>query len=504
MINGLKKFNLLNDGFYPLSVILMESFWVFPWLLWIGTWQMFSEQSPAISLGSVIIVLIISLVITRIATRQDWPLWLMRSVVIGSGLITIFVVLRIEYSPGPGLAVAGWFKFIGESLANTFSSPHPLIVAMPVLVYLWWRGIILGRTTSYFRDIYTSFIVGMVFLIALIIIWQIASGDSTGGPGAEIALYVIAFFFFGLISIAICHLSQMHQSMPREEAALTSVWRWLPMMLGVIGGLIAVGFVVATVFSNDVFNIIERGAKYIGEGFGKIIEFLSVPLDWILNAIMTVIRWFLDLFRQNVELPSENATGGRPFPESSGSGITLPPEAITAIKWVIAAIIIGLVIFLLAKTISRYLGRRDKDDIEEIHESLWNIKDISNDFRLFFKSLGQRFRRKPKPAMAGYPFVDNPQGRLDIRDIYRYLLWEGKRSGVPRLRQETVNEYAERLHKLVPESTEPVDQITDLYSGVRYGDIQAPEERVDNANTLWKRVRNLLRGLRGDQHHRGD
>jgi len=51
----------------------------------------------------------------------------------------------------------------------------------------------------------------------------------------------------------------------------------------------------------------------------------------------------------------------------------------------------------------------------------------------------------------------------------------------------------------MPESTEPVGQITELYSDVRYGDIQAPEERVDDANTLWQKVRNLLRGLRGDR-----
>jgi len=139
-------------------------------------------------------------------------------------VITIFIVLWIEH-PSGGEFAGGWFGYFGESLANTFSDPHSLIIALPVLIYLWWRGIVLGRTTSYFRDIYTSFIVGMVFLIVLIILWQITRGDNAEEPGAEIALYVIAFFFFGLISIAICHLSRMHQSMPREEAARHGIFQ---------------------------------------------------------------------------------------------------------------------------------------------------------------------------------------------------------------------------------------------------------------------------------------
>jgi hypothetical protein len=496
MMNRLKNINLLNDGFYPLAVILMESFWVFPWLLWIATWSMFSREKPAISLASLVIVLVISLTVTRIVTRRDWPLWLIRTVIIGSGVITIFVVLRIEYPTGAGFQDAGWFSYFGNALANAVSNPNPLVVALPVLVYLWWRGIVLGRTTSYFRDIYTSFVVGMIFLIVLIILWQISSGEGREEPGAKIGLFVIAFFFFGLISIAICHLSQMRRSMPPEETRLTSIWRWLPMMLGVVGGLIAVGFTVATVFSRDFFQAIEQGAKYIGGGLSQLFDYLSVPLEWLFDIIVTVLNWIFNLFRAGNEPFTDNLSNSTPFENMTDREFALPPEAIAAIKWFLAALIIGVVVFFLAKAISRYLGGRDKDDIEEIHESLWNAKDIRDDFRLFFKSITQRFRRKPKPAYAGYPFKD--EGRLNIRDIYRNLLWEGKRSGMPRQRQETVVEYAERLHKHVPEGTESVDQITDIYSGVRYGEIPAPEERVNNANTLWKKVRNLLRGIRGD------
>jgi len=174
----------------------------------------------------------------------------------------------------------------------------------------------------------------------------------------------------------------------------------------------------------------------------------------------------------------------------------LSPEVIMIIKWVIIALVIALIIFILAKAISRYLDRHGGDKIEEIHESLWNIKDIRNDFRLFLKMLGDKFKRKSRPG-PGYLFETGSGGKMNVREIYRHLLWEGKRSGLPRRRHETVTEYARRLEKSIPEGTGPVDNITDLYSDVRYGDISIQEEKVDSANTLWGTIRNLLRSLRG-------
>ena len=86
---------------------------------------------------------------------------------------------------------------------------------------------------------------------------------------------------------------------------------------------------------------------------------------------------------------------------------------------------------------------------------------------------------------------------MDIREIYRHLLGEAARSGLPRRRQETAAEYASRLGRLVPESAGPLGRLTGMYADVRYGEIPAREEQVDGANVIWRSLRGILRKLRG-------
>ncbi len=255
MINRLRSLDWLAVVFYPLAVILMEAFWVSPWLGWLGVWPVFAEPRPALNLASVIIVLVVSLLVTRLLFKQKLPMRSIQIIIIGCGLVTMLLVLGVEYADGYSFLSGGWFVHIGQVLGTTFTHASTIVIALPAMIYLWWRGIILGQSTSYFKDIYRSFLLGMVALIALIILWQISSASGTfPKPGPGIGLNVIAFFFFGLMAIAICHLYVMRSTMPREEAALTSIRRWLPIMLGVIGGMVLIGFGVASIFSAEFFD----------------------------------------------------------------------------------------------------------------------------------------------------------------------------------------------------------------------------------------------------------
>lgn len=497
-MNRFRSFDWLAVVFYPLAVVLMEAFWVYPWLVWLGGWPVFSERRPALSLAAVIIVLAVSLLVTRVFLRQKWPMRSIQSVIIGSGLLTILLVLGIEYRADFAFLSGGWFVHTGQVLGSTFTSPGTIVVALPVLLYLWWRGIILGQTTSYFRDIYRSFLLGMVALIALIIIWQISSGsENFAAPGPGIGLNVIAFFFFGLMSIAVCHLYAMRGSMPKEEAALTSVWRWLPIMLGVVGGMVVIGFIVASVFSEEFFVSIGHGAGTIFDFLGKIFNYLLIPLNYVFEGIFWVLRFLINLLRTGQPL-QPGGEGGPGFPEMSGVvQRELPAMLVTAIKWVVIALIVAAVIFILAKAVSRFRAQRAREEIEEIHESLWSWRGVRDDLRLLFRMMGKRFQRKRVPVAALADTDEGTSRRLNVREIYRHLLREAARSGLARYRHETASEYASRLEQAVPDGREPLDRLTGLYIDVRYGETSPLEEQVDSANIIWRTLRGLLRRLRG-------
>jgi large-conductance mechanosensitive channel len=489
-----KNLDWLAVVFYPLTVILMEAFWVSPYLNWIGVWPLFNEARPVLSLVSVIIIIVVSLVITRTFNRQQWSLWKIQLVVIGSGLITMLLVLAVEYNDGYTFLSAGWFSHIGQLLGNTFDHASTVVAAIPAIIYLWWRGIGLGQSTSYFRDIYRSFLLGVVALVVLIIFWQISSvSGSIPKPGADIGVNVIVFFFFGLLAIAISHLYNMRRAMPKEEAGLTSVWRWLPVMLGVIGVMILIGFGVASLFSPEFIDTIGSGAQSVFGFLSKILEYIMWPIVYIATGLIYVFKWLLGLLAQ--DQPDQTATSANmTSPYDQKNGVTeLSPLVTSIIRWTALAIIIAVVIFFLARAISRYRARHAQEDFDEVRESLFSWRGLRDDLKEFFSSFGRR--RKPAKAPA-YNFKEDA-GQLDIREIYRHMQWEAGRSGIARRRHETAVEYAQRIEDIVPDSTRPLGNLTNMYENVRYGEEMASVDKETKANSLWQNLKVMIRKLRG-------
>jgi hypothetical protein len=155
------------------------------------------------------------------------------------------------------------------------------------------------------------------------------------------------------------------------------------------------------------------------------------------------------------------------------------------------------VIFFLARAISRMRTRRVEEEIEEIHESLFSWSGLGDDLRGLLGNIGKRFQRKTGVANSLFANEDDSL-RLDVRGIYRRLLWEASRSGFARRTFETPVEYSGRVGRQFPAGREQLDALTEMYLDARYGEINAQEDQLDNANGLWKTLRGLLRGLRGE------
>jgi len=75
---------------------------------------------------------------------------------------------------------------------------------------------------------------------------------------------------------------------------------------------------------------------------------------------------------------------------------------------------------------------------------------------------------------------------MSVREVYGRILRETKLSGRGRRNYETPFEYAGRLETSIPGVEREVDDITDLYVKVRYGESEVKSWETEHANVIWR------------------
>ena len=75
IFSRLNKVSWIADVFTPLAVILMEVFWLYPWLVFIGKLPgLVTVQKTPLSLLSLIFLLGLSFIATRFFLKRKWPM----------------------------------------------------------------------------------------------------------------------------------------------------------------------------------------------------------------------------------------------------------------------------------------------------------------------------------------------------------------------------------------------------------------------------------------------
>ena len=490
----------------PLIVIAMEVCWFYPWLIWIGNWQTLVEQRPPLSLTSVILLIGVSFLATRFLLGREWPGSRIQWAIVGCGLIAVFIAVRVEYGTGFGLLDGQWFVHTTWNLFDSFLHPHPVAIAPVAGVFLWWRGIKWGRSTIYTRGIYSSFLVGLAAFVLLILVWRATAGDAPSASlMATAGFYLAGFFFFGLAALALGNLRAVRRRMlAREEVSQVFSRRLLTVLFGVVGGIILVGVGISSIISLDFIAFVGRVLSTVAGFLLQILNYLLIPISFLAAGLFYIVQFLLNLIRQG-QTPQPLGRPVQPAFEELQERFNpqgFPPEAILALKWGFFALVIIAVIFLLARAILRYRSSPTREGIEEVHESLWSWGGFKADLYLFFSIIWHRWRRKrerpvPESPVLGWYQEEEVQGMLGIREIYRHLLWATSRSRVARWRHETPYEYARRLGQAIPDGSEPLGDLTNLYVNVRYGDLEAEDKQVEQANNSWRFFNRLLQRFAG-------
>ncbi len=497
-LRRLRRLNWLL-ALVPAAVILMEVFWFYPWMQLLGRWKVFG-QAP-LTFGGTLFLIAAGYAFTRFLLGRPWGINRVRSGVILAGLIVVFTVVRSEYAAGYELSDPAWFVHTGRLLLNSFSRPHPLALALPAAAYLWWRGIAYGRAPLNSTSVYTSFVVGIGSFVLLIIIWRAAFGAaSLRGLASAVAPQVAAFFFFGLLALAMLNLSAIRRRLGTDETGAGFNRRWLPILLVVAGGIVIISMGVAGLFSPDFMALLTDALNAVFGFFRQLMYYLLIPFGYIAAALFYVVRWIVSLIRSTnppeFEMPD---LGASEEPLETPTGQPIDETILLVLKWALFAVAAVVVIWLLARAVSRFRAARQAPGVDETSESLWSWASFKADLWLFLSAVFGRFRRR-RPAPAGAPAGPEPGrdldegGRLSIRQIYQRLLWRAALFGLGRRPHETPFEYEARLDRTLPETARPLAELTELYVRTRYGEMEPPRPAVERANRLWQALRPLIRG----------
>ena len=500
---GFKKVNWIADIFSPLAVILMEVCCLFAWLIYIGSWPMVTNPRPALGFLSLLFLLGGSFVVTRFFLKRKWPLaWIQVSIVV-CGLIAIFLVLRVEYTAGFNLFSGRWFVLYGKVLLNFFRHYPPFILAIIAGLYLWWRGISLARSSLNFEDTYRAFLIQLGTLVFLIISWNFTY--TTGAMKniiSNIGVYVVGFFFFGLLALALSNLRVLQEKFRKKGALSKNLGRrWLTTIIVVTCGVVLLSIGFASIFSTQFLAMLEKFMNSATTAYSYIMYglfFVVGLLVFLFYYVGEFLLFLLSLGKTSVT-QDFNPAQLYPLPNKPNTAGSLSPIFILIIKLVVLVLIAAWVIWLIMKAIQRRHQAELTEDVQEERESLWSWTGFIADILVFLKSLFPIFKRKKKPVTAdmaaGWQAVDeNPEQRLSIREIYRHLLRQGARLKMPREKYETPSEYAQRLGKSLPDEKEPLNEITDLYIDVRYGEHVIEEKSIDKANNIWRTLSSIFVG----------
>jgi hypothetical protein len=391
--------------------------------------------------------------VTRLALRRELPPNRARVLVIVAGFAALLGAARITYGARFPLeyvrGLLAWGPFISPEFLSLLASG-----------YLWWLGIVIGRSPLPHEQLEWSFFGGLLALAALLLTNSLRALVTP----SEALWATQAFFATGLGALALAAIERRRRSQPAVIGSRTAFNRyWLGTVAGVVGAVLLGGLLVAALLAPQALEFFSPRAGPVFEVFlyGLILVLAFVTYLFVL-VFAPVMEWlmqrveFPDFWRREQRLPEDiqittDLLADSPLVRMLGQGLFL---------LLIAA---GLALaFWLALRRFKWLNA---EEVEEMRESI-----VSR--ALLLDQLRKLFARRPAPPPPLPPYLplagppDDP--RLIVRRAYQGMLEWAQAFGLPRAAGQTPGRYAEMLARVKPEGSQAVAALTRAYVHARY------------------------------------
>lgn len=460
----------------PLSTIVIEFCWLYPWILLLTGAFYGPVAAPLLPPIAAFALLALGYTVVRGVLAQPWPLIRARVAVVAAGIVAGLSVVKLAYYPGEGAFDLRWIVALMRSAHDALPVVLPPAMGALTATLLWWRGVVLGEREFTHFEVDRAFRRGVAWTIAFVIFF-VLYGDSRGFAAAQSApTYLLGFFSLSLVMLAVTRLLTIWQESQADETqALAANRHWLLLLVAVVGlilsgaafisGLLNVQFrpVVLQVLRplEPVVEVIFLAVFAVALVIAKAIVFVISRLPWRMRGIEPPER---------LEQPLSSLLRD------------LPPTVVSSARWGIVLLVVALLIILVAIAVVRARRKARKAGDDE-RESVWDPQSLLAGMGNAWRSLWARLQSSPSEADL---FETSA-----IRAIYRELLRLGTRRGVSRRTYETPLEYKPRLTAALPDGASDIATLTDAYTRVRYSPHRPTSDEVTDAKSALDRVRDL-------------
>jgi hypothetical protein len=419
--------------------------------------------------------------LARLSLSLPIKFWLRSSLtavgMLMSGLLAIHHILYANTS----LWHLRWVGRMFTSLKQEVLGQDILVFSL--VVFLWWRGLVLAQRRLDSRSVAFRFRLGVVLLAV-----------TSGIAGAMVPWphhhFVFLFFFTSLLGIALARAEEVGQQYGGSQSPFS------------------LGWLATLVTASSVVLLMAAGLTSLlsGETLGRILGPILRALQVLMFALVLALAWaaqfviepLLALFqRYEIGRSLQEALDQLNFPqpfegESQASEPIFTPEQLATLRVTVA--IVGASLLLLIVAISLYrLRLRSGRPSDEKRESVWDGVHLRSNLDELLERGRRRLDGVTDALMRSR--LGQMLAALTIRRIYAHMASLAAERGYPRAIDETPYDYLPALHKAFPESRQEATQITESYVAVHYGELPEQEEELYAVRSAWRRIQRAVSAL---------
>jgi hypothetical protein len=370
------------------------------------------------------------------------------------------------------IGLCATFALVIATHRQLLSNILALIIVIGLIIWFWRRGINLARSDRLDEYLITSFKIGFIVLLVVLILTAFffsplyMFGPNYTALHTAVGQGLTIYFLSGVLCLSFTRISIIRRENAYRapgNSMIDPTRLWL-VVLTLFWAVITAAALALETFS---FGPVVAVLTWFWNGLGRLV-------GWFIGLIAPLLAFLLNLFAKlfpPVGRPLVPSGRNLPIINHPSPPPPLPADVINAIRLALLLILLAILILVIRAILRRLHVNTDNDSEEEVRENL---------------SMRSILRDRLKPRQKSEVTVLEPLEPDSVRAHYRDLLQKlaEQDTQLAHLPNETPAEYEARLLALIkksssnimqeredgaPSDPELLDELTHAYVRERYG-----------------------------------